>query len=130
MMPWSDHLNAIMAIFDELLAVDASDTYNISFSNFEIFKIDSNGSTTTEVLTFKLNDDGNAKPSTYAYIRNGDVVHIKANQSTTESSTVIDPKIHYSNFKRNCTPVKDSFQNKKQRSKTNGLGEETCPCQV
>ena len=36
MMPWSDHLNAIMAIFDELLAVDASDTYNISFSNFEI----------------------------------------------------------------------------------------------
>ena len=36
MMPWSDHVNAIMAIFDELLAVDSSDTYNISFSNFEI----------------------------------------------------------------------------------------------
>ena len=36
MMPWSDHVNAIMAIFDELLAVDKSDTFNISFSDFEI----------------------------------------------------------------------------------------------
>ena len=35
-MPWSDHVEAIMAIFDELLAVDSSDTYNISFSDFEI----------------------------------------------------------------------------------------------
>jgi len=36
MMPWSDHVNAIMAIFDELLAVDSSDTFNIMFSDFEI----------------------------------------------------------------------------------------------
>ena len=36
MMPRSDHVNAIMAIFDELLTVDQSDTSNISFSNFEI----------------------------------------------------------------------------------------------
>ena len=36
MMPRSDHVNAIMAIFDELLAVDKSDTFNISFSDFEI----------------------------------------------------------------------------------------------
>lgn len=36
MMPWSDHVNAIMAIFDELLAVDKSDTFNIAFSDFEI----------------------------------------------------------------------------------------------
>ena len=36
MMPWSDHVKAIMAIFDELLAVDNSDTFNIAFSNFEI----------------------------------------------------------------------------------------------
>ncbi len=36
MMPWSDHVNAIMKIFAELLAVDKSDTSNISFSNFEI----------------------------------------------------------------------------------------------
>ena len=36
MMPWSDHVNAIMSIFDELLAVDSSDTSNINFSNFEI----------------------------------------------------------------------------------------------
>ena len=36
MMPWSDHVNAIMAIFDELLAVDNSDTFNIAFSDFEI----------------------------------------------------------------------------------------------
>ena len=36
MMPWSDHVNAIMEIFAELLAVDKSDTSNISFSNFEI----------------------------------------------------------------------------------------------
>ena len=36
MMPWSDHVNAIMAIFDELLAVDRSDTFNIAFSDFEI----------------------------------------------------------------------------------------------
>ncbi len=36
MMPWSDHVNAIMAIFDELLAVDRSDTFNITFSDFEI----------------------------------------------------------------------------------------------
>ena len=35
-MPWSDHVNAIMAIFNELLAVDNSDTFNIAFSNFEI----------------------------------------------------------------------------------------------
>lgn len=36
MMPRSDHVHAIMAIFDELLAVDNSDTFNITFSNFEI----------------------------------------------------------------------------------------------
>ena len=36
MMPWSDHVNAIMSIFDELLAVDRSDTFNIAFSDFEI----------------------------------------------------------------------------------------------
>lgn len=36
MMPRSDHVNAIMAIFDELLAVDSSDTFNIAFSDFEI----------------------------------------------------------------------------------------------
>ena len=36
MMPRSDHVNAIMAIFDELLAVDSSDTFNIMFSDFEI----------------------------------------------------------------------------------------------
>lgn len=36
MMPRSDHVNAIMAIFDELLAVDRSDTFNIAFSDFEI----------------------------------------------------------------------------------------------
>lgn len=36
MMPWSDHVRAIMAIFDDLLAVDNSDTFNIEFSNFEI----------------------------------------------------------------------------------------------
>ena len=35
-MPWSDHVRAIMAIFDDLLAVDNSDTFNIEFSNFEI----------------------------------------------------------------------------------------------
>jgi len=36
MMPWSDHINAIMEIFGELLDVDKSDTFNIAFSNFEI----------------------------------------------------------------------------------------------
>jgi hypothetical protein len=36
MMPRSDHVNAIMAIFDELLAVDKTDTFNIEFSDFEI----------------------------------------------------------------------------------------------
>ena len=36
MMPWSDHIKAIMAIFDDLLAVDNSDTFNIAFSDFEI----------------------------------------------------------------------------------------------
>ena len=36
MMPWSDHINAIMAIFGDLLDVDKSDTLNISFSDFEI----------------------------------------------------------------------------------------------
>lgn len=36
MIPRSDHVNAIMAIFDELLAVDSSDTFNIAFSDFEI----------------------------------------------------------------------------------------------
>ena len=36
MMPWSDHINAIMEIFKDLLDVDKSDTFNISFSNFEI----------------------------------------------------------------------------------------------
>ena len=36
MMPRSDHVNAIMAIFDELLAVDRSDTFNITFSDFKI----------------------------------------------------------------------------------------------
>ena len=36
MMPWSDHINAIMAIFGDLLNVDKSDTFNIEFSNFEI----------------------------------------------------------------------------------------------
>lgn len=36
MMPRSDHVNAIMAIFDELLAVDNSDTFNIAFSDFQI----------------------------------------------------------------------------------------------
>ena len=36
MMPWSDHINAIMAIFGDLLDVDRSDTFNIAFSNFEI----------------------------------------------------------------------------------------------
>ena len=36
MMPWSDHINAIMEIFGDLLDVDKSDTFNISFSNFEI----------------------------------------------------------------------------------------------
>ena len=36
MMPWSDHIEAIMAIFDDLLAVDNSDTFNIAFSDFEI----------------------------------------------------------------------------------------------
>jgi len=35
-MPWSDHINAIMAIFGDLLDVDKSDTFNITFSNFEI----------------------------------------------------------------------------------------------
>lgn len=36
MMPWSDHINAIMSIFGDLLDVDKSDTFNIAFSNFEI----------------------------------------------------------------------------------------------
>lgn len=36
MMPWSDHIRAIMEIFDDLLAVDNSDTFNIAFSDFEI----------------------------------------------------------------------------------------------
>ena len=36
MMPRSDHVNAIMSIFDELLAVDNSDTFNIAFSDFHI----------------------------------------------------------------------------------------------
>ena len=36
MMPWSDHIDAIMAIFWDLLDVDKSDTLNIAFSNFEI----------------------------------------------------------------------------------------------
>ena len=36
MMPWSDHIDAIMAIFGDLLDVDKSDTFNISFSDFEI----------------------------------------------------------------------------------------------
>ena len=36
MMPRSDHINAIMEIFADLLDVDKSDTFNISFSNFEI----------------------------------------------------------------------------------------------
>lgn len=36
MMPRSDHVKAIMDIFDELLAVDNSDTFNIMFSDFEI----------------------------------------------------------------------------------------------
>ena len=36
MMPWSDHINAIMEIFSDLLAVDNSDTFNIAFSDFEI----------------------------------------------------------------------------------------------
>ena len=36
MMPWSDHINAIMGIFWDLLDVDRSDTFNIAFSNFEI----------------------------------------------------------------------------------------------
>lgn len=36
MMPWSDHVKAIMEIFNELLDVDKSDTFNITFSNFEI----------------------------------------------------------------------------------------------
>ena len=36
MMPRSDHINAIMSIFGDLLDVDKSDTFNISFSNFEI----------------------------------------------------------------------------------------------
>ena len=36
MMPWSDHISAIMEIFGDLLAVDKSDTFNIAFSNFEI----------------------------------------------------------------------------------------------
>lgn len=36
MMAWSDHIDAIMAIFWDLLDVDKSDTLNISFSNFEI----------------------------------------------------------------------------------------------
>lgn len=36
MMPWSDHINAIMEIFGDLLDVDKSDTFNITFSNFEI----------------------------------------------------------------------------------------------
>jgi hypothetical protein len=36
MMPWSDHISAIMEIFWDLLDVDRSDTFNIEFSNFEI----------------------------------------------------------------------------------------------
>lgn len=36
MLPWSDHVKAIMSIFDELLDVDRSDTFNITFSDFEI----------------------------------------------------------------------------------------------
>jgi len=36
MMPRSDHINAIMTIFGDLLDVDKSDTFNIAFSNFEI----------------------------------------------------------------------------------------------
>ena len=36
MMPWSDHINAIMEIFEDLLDVDKSDTFNIKLSNFEI----------------------------------------------------------------------------------------------
>jgi len=36
MMPRSDHINAIMEIFGDLLDVDRSDTFNIAFSNFEI----------------------------------------------------------------------------------------------
>lgn len=36
MMPWSDHIDAIMAIFGDLLDVDKSDTFNIAFSDFEI----------------------------------------------------------------------------------------------
>ena len=36
MMPRSDHVNAILMIFDELLSVDKSDTFNIAFSDFQI----------------------------------------------------------------------------------------------
>ena len=35
-MPRSDHINAIMEIFGDLLDVDKSDTNNITFSDFEI----------------------------------------------------------------------------------------------
>ena len=35
-MPWSDHIEAIMAIFKDLLDVDKSDTRNITFTDFEI----------------------------------------------------------------------------------------------
>jgi len=36
MMPWSDHIDKIMEIFADLLAVDNSDTFNISFTDFQI----------------------------------------------------------------------------------------------
>ncbi len=36
MMPWSDHIDKIMAILADLIAVDNSDTFNISFTDFQI----------------------------------------------------------------------------------------------
>ena len=35
-MPRSDHINAILEIFNDLLSVDRSDTFNIYFSDFKI----------------------------------------------------------------------------------------------
>ena len=62
MMPWSDHVNAIMKIFDEILAVDDSDTRNITFSDFKISldEISLNGHTTSLAILYP--NPRNSKP--------------------------------------------------------------------
>ena len=88
MMPRSDHVNAIMAIFDEILTVDKSDVFNIEFSDFEISleHIRLNGSVTNLLVLYQGVNSNSGLISKFEELDFLDNISIKTYEKSSDNS--------------------------------------------